>query len=299
MNPDIVPERLDAVAAMIWTWSVAFLPRLLLAVIILGVGLILAGWVARAIHRLLSGTHVDPDVQPVVATVARYAVVILVLVAALGQIGVQTASLLAVLGAAGLAIGLALQGTLTNIAAGIMLLWLRPFRVGDYIETTNGQIAGTVEQIGLFGCHLRTFDGIFVFAPNGSIWNLPLRNHSRNNGRLVGLQVVVPKDADVEKARGVLMDVFRSERNVAADPPPSIFVDGFTASGTVLTCRLWASRETYGDVQRTVIEEARRRLTAAGIDTLSPQAITRTVPPDSDPSRLITTRSLGVRQPAE
>src|SRR5690606_27681857 len=104
--------------------------------------------------------RVDSTLRPVLGTVARYAILIIVGVAALGQLGVQTASILAALGAAGLAIGLALQGTLSNIAAGLMLIWLRPFSVGDYIE--GGNVKGTVEEIGLFQTRLRTWDGLFV-----------------------------------------------------------------------------------------------------------------------------------------
>src|SRR5919107_345073 len=111
------------------------------------------------------------------AAAARYAVLILVLVAVLGQLGVQAASLLAVLGAAGLAIGLALQGTLSNIAAGVMLLWLRPFKINDYIEVNNVPgLAGIIRQMGLFSCQLEAYDGLFLFVPNASLWNVPLRN---------------------------------------------------------------------------------------------------------------------------
>ena len=120
----------------------------------------------------------DPTLRPVLASMIRYAVLILVLIVALSQVGIQTASLLAVVGAAGLAIGLALQGALSNFAGGLMLLWLRPFRIGDFIEV--GAIAGTVREMGLFACHLETFDGMFLFAPNSAIWNTPLKNHTRN-----------------------------------------------------------------------------------------------------------------------
>jgi small conductance mechanosensitive channel len=156
------PKHIDY-TAMVWSWSANLLPHLLTATIILVVGYLLA------------------TVQPVIAAVVRHSILAVAVVAALGNLGVQTASLLAVLGAAGLAIGLALQGTLTNIAAGIMLLWLRPFHVGDYIEVPSNNISGTVKEIGLFACQLENFDGIFVFAPNGAVWNTALRNYSRNS----------------------------------------------------------------------------------------------------------------------
>src|SRR5215469_3267272 len=177
-----MPKHVDY-TAMLWSWSANFLPRLLAAIIILIVGSLVATWIGQAVRKVLARSgRVDPTVQPVIAAVVRYSILALVLVAALGQLGIQTASLLAVVGAVGLAIGLALQGTLTNIAAGIMLLWLRPFRIGDYIEV-GGQ-SGTVEEIGLFNCRLRTFDGLYLFMPNSAIWNAPLKNDTRNGGRL-------------------------------------------------------------------------------------------------------------------
>ena len=172
---------IDNASALAWAAAATLLPRLILAVLILFAGALVGRWVARAVSGALAGTgRIDETARPALAAAARYGVLILAFVAALSQLGVQTASLLAALGAAGLAIGLALQGTLANIAAGIMLLWLRPFRVGDYIEIVSGTpFSGTVKEIGLFACLLETYDGLFVFVPNSSIWAAPLRNHSR------------------------------------------------------------------------------------------------------------------------
>jgi small conductance mechanosensitive channel len=180
MNTTLDPDKLTHVADIAYVWLVAFTPQLALAILILLLGTAGARWSAALVRRLMLGSgRVDPTIVPVLAAVLRYSILILVVVATLSQLGVQTASLLAVLGAAGLAIGLALQGTLTNIAAGIMLLWLRPFRIGDFIEVNA--ISGTVKEIGLFVCELETADGIYLFAPNSAIWNSPLKNHSRKH----------------------------------------------------------------------------------------------------------------------
>src|SRR5690348_6661370 len=169
MPNDVNPQTLTHLADVTWQWAETFLPRLLAAAAMLVAGFIVAGWVERALRRLLGGVgHVDPTLKPILGAAARYTVVILTVIAALSQLGIQTASLLAVVGAAGLAVGLALQGTLSNIAAGIMLLWLRPFHLGDYIEVA-GQ-SGAVQEIGLFVCQLKTFDGLFLFLPNSAIW---------------------------------------------------------------------------------------------------------------------------------
>jgi small conductance mechanosensitive channel len=230
-------------------------------------------------------THIDATVRPILAAMVRYSILILVFIAALGQIGVQTASLFAVLGAAGLAIGLALQGTLSNIAAGLMLLWLRPFRIGDFIEV-NG-MAGTVREIGLFVCHLQTFDGIFLFAPNSTIWNQALRNHSRNAGRLISIDITVPAKADVERARELLLAMAKRDERVLKTPQPRVFIESLTGAGLLLNLRLWATHENIAELQRVIVEETKAELDTAGVETLQPQQVVRVIPPDSDPSRLL------------
>jgi small conductance mechanosensitive channel len=250
-------------------------------------GAIAARWISRAVDDL-SGrtTHIDPTLRPVLAAMVRYAILILVLIVALTQVGIQTASLLAVVGAAGLAIGLALQGTLSNIAAGLMLLWLRPFRVGDFIEVEGGP-AGTVREIGLFATNLETFDGLFLFAPNSAIWNKALKNHSREAGRLVSIDVTVASGADINQARDILVRMAERDGRVLKQPRPRVFVESLTGAGLLLSLRLWATRQSIGDLQRTIVEQAMRELEGAGIDALQPQQVVRVIPPDSDPSRLL------------
>lgn len=287
MDPIVSPPDLNAGAAMAWTWSVAFLPRLLTALIVLVAGITLA----RFAGRFVSGyggsvAHIDRTVRPVLGAVVRYAIIVLTAIATLGQLGVQTASLLAVLGAAGLAIGLALQGTLTNIAAGIMLLWLRPFRAGDYIEQVSGNIAGTIEEMGLFACRLVTYDGVVIFAPNSTIWNVALRNHTQSRARLIAYQVNLPAGADVELARATLREATLAAPDVSQQPAPEVALDKATQSGLVLLCRFWAERGKAGAVQRSWPEMVREKLSAR-LDTEKPIEIVRLLPTDADPSRLI------------
>lgn len=259
------PDQLGALAAMAWAWMLAFLPRLAAALILLAVGLLLAGWAARAVTRLAARSgRVDATIWPVLGAVARYAVIILVIVAALGQLGVQTASVLAVLGAAGLAIGLALQGTLANIAAGIMLLWLRPFRVGDYVESPN--VAGTVREIGLFVCHLDTGDGLFLFVPNAEMWNKPLKNHSRNPRRLVSLDFVLPRQTDIDLARRLLVEAARADGRAVADPPPEAAVAQLGETTVTVTLHAWVPSGVHRDAQSALLEAAQKRLRQAGLE---------------------------------
>lgn len=288
MELDLSSQNLGAIPTVILAWSTEFLPRLAAAMIILIGGMILARWISTLVMRVLGrATGLDVTVQPVITAVVRYAVVVLVLILALGQLGVQTASLLAVLGAAGLAIGLSLQGTLTNIAAGIMLLWLRPFRVGDYIEVSNQNLAGTVREIGLFVCHLETYDGVYLFAPNATIWNFSLRNHSRAHARLVSLLVTLPHGADIAVGTKAVQEAIKSMPQVLKTPAPAIFVDSVTGDGYVLNCRVWTKHETLGQVQRTIHQRIQDKLAASGIELTAPARTARVVPTDTDPSRLI------------
>ena len=168
METAISTSAVGSFAALTWSWTVSFAPRVVAAVVIMVVGLMLSRWLRRLIVRITERSgRLDPTLQPVLLAAIQYSLFIVMAILVLNQLGIETTSLLAVLGAAGLAVGLALQGTLSNIAAGIMLLWLRPFKLGDYIEV-NG-MSGTIEETGLFVCIIRTYDGARIFAPNATI----------------------------------------------------------------------------------------------------------------------------------
>jgi len=278
------PEKLDALATVAWTWAVAFLPHFGGALLLLVIGLIAAGWIGRIVRRVLERSQrVDRTVAPVLAAVVRYAILILIFVAALGQLGIQTTSLLAVLGAAGLAIGLALQGTLSNIAAGIMLLWLRPFNLGDFIEFSGA--AGTVEEIGLFSTRLKTWDGIYKFVPNSELWNTTLTNYSRNPTRLVLLNFGIAYEDDVKTGREVLRKVAEEHTNVLKDPPPVVVPLSLGDSAVVLQLRAWAPNPVFWDTQWDLTEMGKKRLEEAGITIPFPQRVVRVVGSEASPEQ--------------
>ncbi|WP_062016894.1 mechanosensitive ion channel family protein [Aureimonas sp. AU4] len=267
--------------------AAAFLPNLVAAILILLIGFFLARWLAALVSRAFGATgHTDETVRGPLVAIVRYLVIVLTLLVALTQVGVQMTSLLAVLGAAGLAIGLALQGTLTNIAAGIMLLWLRPFRVGDYIETQT--FAGSVREIGLFVCHLETFDGLFVFAPNSTLWNVWMRNHSRAPSRLLAWSITLPREVDLEAARSTLTEAWsREDEGRSQLAEPEAFLDQLTADAQVIVFRGRVQDGSTARAQRWTAQTIRQifveRLGAAA----EPRAIQRIVPGDADPSRYL------------
>ena len=188
-----IQKGVQQASALIVTYSFSVLGAILLLVI----GFVVAGLVERWVYAGLGQVSgFDLTLRRFFSKIARYIVLGLVVVMVLGQFGIQTASVIAAIGAVGLAIGLALQGTLQNIAAGIMLLALRPLRIGEYVEV--GSIAGTVEEIGLFATRLRAADGVYVLAPNSTLWTQPVKNFTRNGVRRNDIIITVSNADDIE-----------------------------------------------------------------------------------------------------
>jgi small conductance mechanosensitive channel len=210
---------------------------LIVAALILVIGWWVSNRVARLFATLLHRSHADPTLAPMLAGMAAWAVRVIAIVAALSEVGVATASVLAALGAAGLAIGLALQGTLQNIAAGIMLLLLRPFRSGDVIEG-SGAAAGIVREVGLFTTRIERADGNLVFVPNSQIWSNPVINYSSGGTQRIDVPVDVAKRDQVDTAIGELKKMVAAEPRVltAATLAPTVAVDSYPAKGGVRLC---------------------------------------------------------------
>ncbi len=240
------------------------------AILILIVGFILAGLLARWARRGLSKVHsIDTTLATFLSNVVKYVIWILVLVTVLAQFGVQTTSIIAALGAAGLAIGLALQGTLANIAAGIMLLVLRPFKVGEYIEASN--ISGTVQEIGLFTTELKRPDGLFVMAPNSQLWNTSIVNYSRHSKRRFELIVGIGYDDDMQQARQELLELANSDDRVLADPAPIAYVNSLDDSSVGVGMRVWSNTSDYLALSWDLTEAAKARFDDVGITIPYPQ----------------------------
>jgi len=230
--------------------------NILMAVLILAVGWWISNLVANALRRALNRTNVDATLTPVLASVALWAIRVVAIVAALGKFGIAAASILTVLGAAGLAIGLALQGTLQNIAAGLMLLLLRPFRVGDYIEGI-GVTAGTVNEIGLFTTRLTKADGIVMYVPNSIIWANPVTNCSANDQRRVVLNFLVQHGQNVERVLGELRQLVTDDARIVQDgaSAPWIAVTDYTDTGVKFNVGVWTRVGDYPNVQADLLRK--------------------------------------------
>lgn len=251
-------------------WAAEALPRLVSAVVLTLAGWWIAGRAERAVIALLARqNHIERTLCGIIASLVRYTILILVVVAVLGQLGIQTTSIIAALGAAGLAIGLAMQGTLSNIAAGMMLLWLRPFRVGDYIETDS--FAGTVKDVGLFASELHSWDGIYQFVPNAELWNRRIINYSRLSTRLIDLEFGVAHEDDVARGREVLLALAVRDERAMRHPEPILFVDRIADSAVVLRLRVWASAANYWPLRRALTEQGKMVLEEAGLSLPLPR----------------------------
>ncbi|MBK8083785.1 MAG: mechanosensitive ion channel family protein [Devosia sp.] len=226
------------------------------AIIVLAAGWYLSRLAYRLIRGLLPRAYgVDRNFAPLMAQAARYGIVVFALVTALSFLGVPSASIYAVLGAAGLAIALALQSTLANIAAGLMLVWLRPIAIGEYI--VGDGVAGIVVEIGLFGTRLRSTSGLYIFTPNQRLWNSAITNHSREPRRRVDVNLTVPDSINVALARKTMLRIATSDKRVQVDPPPTVHVEAFIGDKIVLQMRAWVPTPEYLPVQRDITEKSK------------------------------------------
>lgn len=240
------------------------------ALLLLFIGWWLSSLLSRWTHAgLMRVRGIDETLARFFANVVRYGALILVFVTVLGQFGVQTASIIAALGAAGLAIGLALQGTLQNIAAGIMLLVLRPFRVGEYIDT--GSISGTIVEIGLFATELKTPDGLYRLAPNSTLWNVPITNFSRLPTRRFELKVGIGYEDDIDLAQQIMRDHAEADPRVLKEPAVATHVDQLGASAVIITLWYWTKASDYWATSREMIKKVKLSFDEKGISIPFPQ----------------------------
>ena len=246
--------------------------RFLLAVITLAIGWWLINVLTHRVGRLLALRNADLALQHFITSLANIALKVMLVVNVASMIGVATTSFVAAIGAATLAIGLALQGSLANFAGGVLILLFRPFRIGDWIEAQG--TSGTVDSIQIFHTVLRTGDNKTVIIPNGSLSNGLITNTNRQPTRKVVFDVGVDYESDLQKAREVLLELAKDPR-VLADPAAVAVVSTLGDSSITVSLRCWTKTADYWDVMFMLNELARDRLKAAGIDIPFPQRVIR------------------------
>lgn len=239
-------------------WAVAALPQIIVALLLLLAGIFLARWSERAVVGFLQRHRgLDLTFRGLIVALVRYSILLLAVLAAMQQVGIQTTSVLAAIGAVLVAIGLALQGTLSNLAAGLMLLWLRPFRVGDTIETAS--VAGTVTDVGLFATEISRGDGVYVFVPNNDLWNKPVSNLSRMPRRMIELRFAAKKGEDLDAVRESLLAVASANPAVHKDPAPAVGIAGVADGGLTLALTAWVDTAEFQRVAGELAQRASER----------------------------------------
>ena len=272
-------DQLHDLQVLDWLMSIG--RDALAAIVILTLGLWLSGRVASIINKgAKRSRHIDDTLRPFLSSLARYAVLIVTIISVLARVGVQTTSIVAALGAMGLAVGLALQGTLQNISAGLMLLVLRPFQVGDYIDASG--ISGTVETIGLFSTEMTTYDGIYQAVPNVSLWNTSILNYSRLPTRRLDVPVGIAYEDDIEKAMALLLDHLQQDSRVMSEPAPQVLVTGLGESSVDLSLRCWSERTDFWTLKFELNKNAKLWLDTAGISIPFPQRDVHLIPTLAD-----------------
>lgn len=244
--------------------------NVLSAALLVIIGWMVSGWAQRAVRRGFARfPDMDRTLIAVVANVVRYFILITVLIMVLGRFGVQTASILAALGAVGIGVGLALQGTLANIASGVMLLVLRPIRVGDYVNCNGHE--GTIEEIGLFTTEMTTYDGLYQSVANSGLWGGRIINYTRNPSRRHDIVVGIHYADDIDLAQRVLHEVLTGDERVHADPEPQILVQALADSSVNLDMRFWTSGDDFWPASFELRKQAKLALERNGITIPYPQ----------------------------
>jgi small conductance mechanosensitive channel len=255
----------DTLGTLLTTWGL----KVVGAIALLIIGRTVAGWARRTTRRVLNARSVDPTLVPFISSLVYYFVIAFVVIAVLGMVGVQTASMIAVLGAAGLAVGLALQGTLSNFAAGIMLLAFRPFKRGDFVEAAG--VAGSVDSIQIFTTTLTTPDNVAIVIPNSGVWGGTIKNYAANENRRVDLVIGIAYDDDIGRAIEAIEQVLSRDQRVLKDPAPVIAVNELGDSSVNLVVRPWCARGDYWAVRWDLTRAIKEQLEAAGCSIPFPQ----------------------------
>ncbi len=245
------------------------------AIIILIIVNMISKRVPKTVANVLNKRGVDPTVVNFLGSLARMSILIITMLLVLAQFGVQTASLIAVLGAAGLAIGLALQGTLSNVAGGVMLLFFRPLRVGDYVEAAGH--GGTVKAVNLFTTELATPDNVQIILPNASVWGGAIKNFSFHDTRRVDLVMGIAYEDDMDKAINVMNALIEAESRSLKDPAPMIAVAELADSSVNFTVRMWCNSADYWGLKFDMTKAMKEAFDKEGISIPFPQRVVHMV----------------------
>lgn len=276
---DQITVIMNSVTELVSTWGL----RVVGAIGLLIIGRIVAGLVLRGVRRMLERSKIDRTLVPFVSKLAYYAVLAFVVIATLGIFGIPTASFVAVLGAAGLAVGLALQGTLSNFAAGVMLLLFRPFKVGDLVEVSGA--LGTVAEIGIFTTSMNSLDNRRIVVPNSQVFGSTLVNYNGNDTRRVDLVMGIAYSDDIGVAIQTIEKIVAAHPKVLREPETQVAVSGLGDSSVDLVVRPWCRPADYWTVYFDLTRQMKEGLEDAGCSIPFPQRDVHLIPSQPDAAR--------------
>jgi len=260
-------DYLDKAAA--WIWDI--LPHVVMAVIILILGLWLIRFINKMVRRFFDHKEYDPALESFLQSFINVALKVLLFVVVITQLGVESTSLVAIVGAAGLAVGLALQGSLANFAGGVLILLFKPFRVGDWISAQGAD--GAVKEINIFYTKLKTFGNQIAIIPNGKLSNDNIINYSAEDTRRDKIEVGIGYGSNIKKAKDILLNLCAENENIEKEPPPEVYVAALADSSVNLTLRYWARNENFWAAHWHVMEEMKLRFDAENIEIPFPQRV--------------------------
>jgi small conductance mechanosensitive channel len=258
-------EVMQAIASTASTWGL----QVIGAIAVLIIGRFVAGALRKAVRRALERSKVDDTLVPFFASAVYYLAITVVVIAVLELFGIETTSMIAVVGAAGLAVGLAMQGTLANVASGVMILIFRPFRVGDFVEVAG--VAGSVAEIGLFSATLNTPDNVRITVPNSAIYGETIKNYSANDTRRNDLVIGVSYGDNIPQAMEIVRNALAADARVLPEPAPVVAVAELGDSSVNLVVRPWCRKEDYWDLRFELFRKLKEDLEAGGCSIPFPQ----------------------------
>ncbi len=250
-------------------WIMEILPNLITATIILVVGYWIVKIINRLVHKFFQKKDYDLALESFLQSFISIALKLLLFVLVITQLGVKSSSLVALVGAAGLAVGLALQGSLSNFAGGVLILIFKPFKVGDFISAQG--VDGTVKEITIFTTKLNTFGNQLAILPNGQLSNNNIINYNAEDTRRDKIDIGIGYGSNIKKAKDILLDICATQEGILKDPAPVVFVGALADSSVNLTLRFWAKNEDFWAAHFFVMEETKARFDKEGIEIPFPQ----------------------------
>lgn len=264
-----IQQYIDKYSDMIIAWVTGYSLKIVAAILIFIIGRWIAGKISNLLAKLLEKNNVDVTLVGFLSNILYYALLVMVLIAVAGQLGINTTSFLTIVGTAGLAVGLAMKDSLSNFAAGVMLILFRPFRVGDFVEISG--VAGTVDSITMFTTVLNTPDNQRLIIPNGSVTSGVIRNITANATRRIDLVMGIGYDDDIPKAKQIMRDIVAADDRILKDPAPKIALSELADSSVNFIVRPWVKTEEYWDVYFDLTEKIKMTFDQEGITIPFPQ----------------------------